>query len=73
MSNSPAKFAEALACVENLPFEDQEALVEVVNKRIAVARRKEILQEIADARRDYSAGKVKRGSSADLMRELRRK
>lgn len=73
MSNSPAKFAEALACIDALPVEDQEALVALMNKRLAAARRQEILEEIAQARHDYRAGKVKRGTSADLMRELRRK
>ena len=64
-------FAAALASVETLPVEDQAALVEVVNKRIAAARRTKIVQEIGDARTDYARGKVKRGTAADLMRELR--
>ena len=48
-------------------------LVEVVNKRIAATRRREMVREIAEARADYRRGKVKRGSASDLMRELRGK
>ena len=66
-------YAEAIASVETLPLDDQAALVEVVSKRIASARRAEIVREVADARRDYRQGKVKRGSAADLMAELRSK
>ena len=73
MDSPPAKFAEALACIETMAVEDQTALLEIVNKRIAAARRREMLEEIAAARADYAAGKVKRGSAATIMRELRAK
>jgi hypothetical protein len=66
-------FAAALASVETLPVDDQAALVEVVNKRIAAVRRAEMVHEIGAARADYRRGKVKRGSAADVMRELRGK
>jgi hypothetical protein len=73
MNSSSAKFAEALACIETMPLDDQAALLDVVNKRLAAAHRQEIISEMAEARTDYSKGKVKRGSAADLMRELRAK
>jgi len=73
MSAETAKFAAALASVETLTVEDQAALVEVVNRRIAATRRREMVREIAKARADYRRGHVKRGSAADLMRELRGK
>ena len=71
MSIVAARFAEALASVERLPVEDQSELVEVVSKQIAAARRSKIIREVGEARADYRHGKVKRGSAADLMRELR--
>ena len=73
MSAQTARFADALASVETLPVEDQAPLVEVVNRRIAATRRREMVQEIAEARADYRRGNVKHGSSTDLMRELRGK
>ena len=73
MSAQTARFADALASVETLPVEDQAALVEVVNRRIAATRRREMVQEIAEARADYRRGNVKHGSATDLMRELRGK
>ena len=73
MNATMGKFSAALATVETLPAEDQAALVEVVNKRLAAARRAEMVREIAEARADFRRGKVKRGPAADLMRELRGK
>ena len=73
MNATMGKFSAALATVETLPSEDQAALVEVVHKRLAAARRAEMVREVAEARADFRRGKVKRGSAADLMRELRGK
>ncbi|MBI4327959.1 MAG: hypothetical protein HY674_22235 [Chloroflexi bacterium] len=73
MSAEISKFADALASVEVLPLDDQKALIDVVSKRIATARRGEIIREIAQARADYRRGNVKRGSAADVVSELRGK
>jgi len=73
MITQATKFADALAAVENFPVEDQAALVEVLNKGLTSARRQQMAQEFVDARAAYRQGRVKRGSAADLVRELRRK
>ena len=73
MSAETKTFADVLASVETLPVEDQAALIQVINKRIAATRRREMVEEIAQARAAYRRGNVRRGSAADLMRELRGK
>jgi hypothetical protein len=73
MSHAISKFAEALSLVESLPVEDQTVLAEVVNKRVAAARRSQIIVEVGEARADYKRGRVKRGSASGLMQELRDK
>ena len=65
-------FDRALETVERLALDEQEALVDVVSHRIAAARRAVLVREVAAARRDYQRGKVRRGTAADLMTELRR-
>ena len=65
-------FDRALETVEQLALDEQEALVDVVSHRIAAARRAVLAREVAAARRDYRQGKVRRGTAADLMAELRR-
>lgn len=57
-------FAAALASVETLPVDDQAALVEVVNKRLAAARRAEMVQEIEAAQTAYPGA---RSSAARQM------
>ena len=61
MMKHGSPFAEAMASVETLPLEDQAALAEEISKRVA------------SARRDYRGGRVKPGSSTDLIAELRSK
>ena len=73
MSPETEKFADVLASVGSLAVEGQAVLVELVNKRIAAIRRREMAQEIVEARADYRRGMIKRGSASDLMRELRGK
>ena len=41
-----------------------------MQRRLAQKRRDELALEIKEAHQDYQAGKVKRGSVADLMAEL---
>ena len=72
LSPGSSAFDRALTSVSALPAADQQALVEVVHRRLAAERRAELMREVALARRDHCAGKVRRGSAAELMAELRR-
>ena len=65
-------FDRALQTVENLALDEQEALLDLVQRRIAAARRAKLVREVAGARRDYRRGNVRRGTAAELMAELRR-
>jgi hypothetical protein len=60
-------FQEAIESVERLSLEDQEALIEVVNKRLALRRRADLVVRVREASEDYASGNVKRGSVADFM------
>ena len=57
--------------VETMPSDQQLDLVELIRKRLAERRREEIAASIREARADYRAGKVRRGTVADLMKDLR--
>jgi len=72
LGKSSSAFDQALTCVSALPSADQQALVEVVNRRLVAERRAELVREVAAAHRDYRTGRVRRGSAAVLMAELRR-
>ena len=66
-----SRFQAVLASVESLPTDDQAVLAEVVAKRVAAKRRRQLVREIDQARHDYRRGKVHRGTAADFISQLR--
>jgi hypothetical protein len=65
-----ATFDEVLDAVENLPDEQQQDLVEVVQRRLAERGRKQVAADVADARAEFAAGKAKPTDVDSLMREI---
>jgi hypothetical protein len=65
-----SRFQTVLASVESLPTDDQAILAEVVTKRVAAKRRRQLVKEIGEARHDYRRGKVHRGSASDFISQL---
>jgi hypothetical protein len=70
MNKEISTLQQALDVVESLDPEEQAILVNIINKRLSQQRRNELLQEVAQARRDYQQGNIKQGTVADLMAEL---
>lgn len=66
-----SKLDQVLESIEMLPLEDQEVLVELMQRRLVERRREEIAQHIVQAQADYEAGKVFRGTVEDEIAELR--
>ena len=66
-----SSFQKALDAIESLPETQREHLVEVVRHRMIDARRAELARSVREAKSDYRAGRVRKGSTADLLRELR--
>ena len=67
---STHQFQDVLEAVETWSLTDQSLLVEILQRRLTQKRRSELASEIKEARADYQANNVKRGSTADLMTEL---
>lgn len=67
---SSSSFQEIIEDIEALPPDDQELLIELIRQRLIQRRRTELVMEVAEARRAYRQGKVRRGTVADLMQEL---
>ncbi|KAF3885919.1 MULTISPECIES: hypothetical protein [Nostocales] len=66
-----SKFEQVLESVETLSIEEQEALIDLVQRRLAEQRRSEIAANIAQAQAEYQAGKVFRGTVEQIIAELR--
>ncbi len=64
-------FAEILEAVEELDISEREMLVDIIRHRISEHKRKQIISDVRQGRKDYSSGNVRRGSSKDLLEELK--
>ena len=69
MSNS-VSFQTVIEYVEALSPEDQELLIELIQRRRIERRRLEIAQNAAKTLEALKAGKAKRGTLADLRADL---
>jgi hypothetical protein len=64
-----SRFQEVIETVEALPPDDQQLLIELIRQRLIQHRRTELAADIAEARKAYREGKVRRGTVTDLMEE----
>lgn len=62
---------QALETVQQLPFDQQEMLLEIVQRRHIEQRRKEIAQDAQLTLQSYRAGKLKPKQVAEAINELR--
>jgi hypothetical protein len=65
-----SRFQQVIETVEALPPDDQLLLIEIIRQRLIQYRRAELVAEVAEAREAYRQGQVRRGTVADLMKEL---
>jgi hypothetical protein len=68
--NAALPFGEVLEAVDALPLEEQQELMEVVQRRIIEHRRQELAGEIAEAQAEYDSGHCEIKSPDELMREI---
>ena len=65
-----SQFQEVIETVEALPPDDQMLLIEIIRQRLIEYHRAELIERVAEARQAYQQGNVRRGTVADLMKEL---
>jgi hypothetical protein len=65
-----SNFQQLIESVEALPIDDQEILVEIINKRIIEQRREELVADMEESLEDYRRGDVRIGTVDDLLRDL---
>ncbi len=67
---NPPLFGEVLEAIGQLTTEEQEALSEIVRKRLAERGRKRVVAEAHEARREFEAGNFRSGTVDELMDEI---
>jgi hypothetical protein len=63
-------FQEALNAVDALSLDDQAALIDVLNNRLKLRQRQQVVKEVREVQQEYRAGKFKSGSVDDFLAEL---
>lgn len=63
-------FGEVLEAVDRLPFEDQEALVLILQRRVAEQGRKRAAAEVREARQEFAKGACRPVAVSELMSDL---
>jgi hypothetical protein len=71
MSKTSA-FQKAIESVERLSLEDQEILLDILQKRLHQQRRTNLTQEITEIRQEFTQGQVTFGSVEQFLKELDR-
>jgi uncharacterized membrane protein len=64
------RFAEVLEAADHLSTEEQVELVEVLRKRIIEQRRREIAQDIREARQEFAAGQSQPATPDEILRKI---
>lgn len=71
MSNlQTVTFQDALDVVESLSEHQQEALIDIIRRRLIEHKRNLLAENIQKAKQEFASGEVKKGSVDDLMKEL---
>jgi hypothetical protein len=65
-------FDEVLDAIEHLPPDQQAEIVEVVRRRLAEQGRKQVIEDVRQAREEFAAGDSKPASVDDIMGEIGR-
>ena len=67
-----AHFEKVLDSADRLSLEEQEELVQILQKRIIEYRRDELSKEIKAADREFKRGKVQKATPDELMKDITR-
>ncbi|CAN5502385.1 hypothetical protein BH18ACI1_BH18ACI1_22570 [soil metagenome] len=64
------KFADILEAVEELPLNEKEVLVDVLQNRLIEMRRNQLEKDIENAEREFEQGLCKPATVDEIMREV---
>lgn len=64
-------FAHTLDVIESLPVEEQEGVLEILQRRVAEHRRAELVATVKKSRKEFAGGKCKPATAASIMRQIK--
>ena len=66
-----SSFAQTLDVLESLPVDEQEGVLEILQRRVAEHRRAELIATVKQSRKEFAAGKCKPASVAAIIRQVK--
>lgn len=63
-------FAEVIEAIDRLSPDEQEAILDIVRRRMSEARRLRLIEAVENAREDYSTGEFRVVTPSELAREI---
>jgi hypothetical protein len=64
-------FSDVVDATDNLSVDEQQTLLEILQRRIAQQNRDILVREVAEARTEFSGGEGRTASVNDIMDEVR--
>ncbi len=62
-------FSDVLDAAQGLSADEQEALLEILRRRLAERRRTQLVREVREARAEFAAGQARPGTIDEIMDE----
>lgn len=65
-------FGDVVEAADRLSSEEQQALVDILHRRLAQAGRQRLAKEVQEARREFAEGQCQAATGEEIMREILR-
>ena len=63
-------YGQVVDSIEALPDEQQESLLELVQRRLAERRRVALAKSVQEARKEFKVGKIRPSTPSEIMRKI---
>ena len=63
-------FGQVLDSADELAMEEQESLVEVLQRRLAERRRAALVEEVKSARREFKQGRIRAATPGQIAKRI---
>ena len=64
------RFDEVLDAADQLSLDEQRELIAILNRRLALAGRQRLLDEVQEARKDFAEGRCLPATPDEIMRDI---
>ena len=65
-----ATFADVVEAADQLTLDEQQALLDLLKRRISEQERKQILQDVEDGRQEYARGECRVATPEEILKDV---